>query len=186
MFKKIVLLGLLFSLSLHAVDEANIQSFMDNKVNEVLAILKNKQLSERQKEQKNIAIIDTVFDYHTMAKISLSTKWKTLTNVEQKNFAAAFATKIKHSYLDKLKLYNNQTVTIKPFKKPKSNRITVETEIIGLDDTYKVVYLFYKDKNGQWYIYDIELVGVSLIQTYRKQFAEFLTSKSISQLIQSL
>ena len=73
---------------------------------------------------------------------------------------------------------------IKDLKKVKSNRITLETQVIGLDDTYKVIYLFYKKKqNNQWYIYDVNLVGVSIIQTYRKQFSEFLKTKSVKQLI---
>ena len=76
---------------------------------------------------------------------------------------------------------------IKELKKARSNRITLETQVIGLDDTYKVIYLFYKKKQtNQWYIYDVELVGVSIIQTYRKQFSEFLSTKSFKQLLESL
>ena len=98
-----------------------------------------------------------------------------------------FEKKIKLSYLDKLRLYNNEKVIIKKLKKVKPTRITLETQVIGLDDTYKVVYLFYKKKqNNHWYIYDVELVGVSIIQTYRKQFSEFLKTKSVNQLIKSL
>ena len=33
-------------------------------------------------------------------------------------------------------------------------------------------------KNGEWFIYDIDLVGVSIIQTYRQQFAGLLKEKS--------
>ena len=144
-------------------------------------------MSQTQKDQKNVRIIDEVFDYNTMAKISLGKKWKSLSQSEKAQFTKAFERKIKHSYLDKLKLYNNQKVNIKKLKKIKSNRITLETQIIGIDDTYKVIYLFYKKKqNNQWYIYDVELVGVSIIQTYRKQFSEFLKTKSVKQLIESL
>ncbi len=122
-----------------------------------------------------------------MSQISMGKNWKTLSTNEKTQFSNAFEKKIKHSYLDKLRLYNNQKVIIKDLKKVKSNRITLETQVIGLDDTYKVIYLFYKKKqNNQWYIYDVELVGVSLIQTYRKQFSEFLQTKSVKQLIESL
>jgi len=114
-------------------------------------------------------------------------RWQTLTDNEKAQFSKAFEKKIKHSYLDKLRLYNNEKVIIKDYKKIKSNRITLETQVIGLDDTYKVVYLFYKKaQTNQWYIYDVELVGVSIVQTYRKQFAEFLTTKTVKELIESL
>ena len=187
MLKKIILLLLLAAVSLYAVEESNIQKVMDEKVRQVLNNLKNKSLSQSQKDQVNVRIIDDVFDYDIMSQISLGKKWKSLTKNEKIEFSKAFEKKIKHSYLDKLRLYNNEKVIIKNLQKVKSNRITLETQVIGLDDTYKVIYLFYKQKQtNQWYIYDVELVGVSIIQTYRKQFSEFLKTKSIQQLIRSL
>ena len=187
MLKKVIILLLISVVSIYAIEEQNIQKVMDTKVREVLNILKDKTLSDHQKDQKTIRIVDEVFDYNIMSQISLGTRWKSLTKNEKTQFSKAFETKIKHSYLDKLKLYNNEKVIIKNLKKVKSDRITLETQVIGLDDTYKVVYLFYKRKqNEQWYIYDVELVGVSIIQTYRKQFSEFLKTKSVNQLIKSL
>ncbi len=187
MLQKIILVLSLSVMSVCALEEQNIQKVMDSKVRQVLDILKNKSLSQQQKDQKNVRIIDDVFDYTTMAQISLGKRWNTLSQNEKTQFTKAFEKKIKHSYLDKLRLYNNQTVNIKKLQKVKSNRITLETQVIGIDDTYKVIYLFYKKKqNNQWYIYDVELVGVSIIQTYRKQFSEFLKTKSVKQLIDSL
>lgn len=187
MLRKIVLILFLSVVSLYAVQEQNIQTTMDTKVKQVLTNLRDKSLSQQQKDHKNVQIIDEVFDYNTMAMISLGKKWKTLSQNEKTQFTKAFERKIKHSYLDKLRLYNNQKVNIEKFKKVKSNRITLETQVIGIDDTYKVIYLFYKKKqNNEWYIYDVDLVGVSIIQTYRKQFSEFLKTKSVHQLIKSL
>ena len=187
MFKKILILLLLTGISAHAVEESNIRKVMDAKVKKVLLLLKDSKLSQKEKEKKSIAVMDSIFDYHTMATISLGKKWKSLTATERKQFEIAFEQKIKHSYIDKLRLYNNQKVITKELKKIKSNRITLEYRIIGHDDTYKVVYLFYKQKKtNQWYIYDVRLVGVSIIQTYRKQFSEFLKTKSFNQLLRSL
>lgn len=187
MLKKIIILLLLSAISLYAIEEQNIQKVMDTKVRQVLNILKDKTLSQTQRNIKNVQIVDEVFDYNIMSQISLGKRWRSLTRSEKTQFTKAFEEKIKHSYLDKLKLYNNEKVIIKKLQKIKSNRITLETQVIGLDDTYKVVYLFYKKKqNNQWYIYDVELVGVSIIQTYRKQFSEFLKTKSVNQLIKSL
>jgi len=128
-----------------------------------------------------------VFDYKKMAQISLGRKWKTLSSKEKSQFATVFEKKIKHSYVDKLRLYNNQRVVIKKLHKSKKNRISLESTIIGKSDTYKVVYQFYKRKNkDDWYIYDVRLAGVSIVQTYRKQFSDFLKTKSFKQLLKSL
>ncbi|TET87853.1 MAG: ABC transporter substrate-binding protein [Sulfurovum sp.] len=187
MLKKILLILLLSVVSSHAIEEQNIQKVMDTKVRKVLLILKDKTLSQKQKEQKSIAVMKNVFDYHTMARISLGKKWKSLTKKEKKQFSIAFEKKIKYSYVDKLRLYNNQKVIIKDLKKIKQNRITLENHIIGNNETYKVIYLFYKKKNrNSWFIYDVHLEGVSIVQTYRKQFSEFLKTKSFKQLLKSL
>lgn len=174
------------SISSQAMVESQIQTTMEKKVHQVLDVLKNKSFSQKQKEQKSITIMNNVFDYHTMAKISLGKKWKTLNQSEQKQFAKAFEHKIKHSYVDKLRLYNNQKVITKTLQKIKSTRISLETQVIGKTDTYKVVYLFYKNKKNQWFIYDVRLAGVSIIQTYRKQFASFLKTKPFDALLKSL
>ncbi len=187
MLQKVMTVLLLSIVSLYAIEEQNIQKVTDTKVRQVLNILKDKTLSQKQKDEKNVRIIDDIFDFDIMAQISLGKRWKTLSKNEKTQFSKAFEKKIKHSYLDKLRLYNNEKVIIKDLKKIKSNRITLETQVIGLDDTYKVIYLFYKKKQtNQWYIYDVELVGVSIIQTYRKQFSEFLKTKTVKQLIESL
>lgn len=187
MLKKVILIFLLTIIYGHAIEEQRIQQVMDSKIKKVLHVLQNKNLSLKQKQQQSIRIMDSVFDYKKMAQISLGKKWKTLSSKEKSQFASAFEKKIKHSYVDKLRLYNNQRVVIKTLKKPKKNRISLESKIIGKSDTYKVIYQFYKIKNkNDWYIYDVRLAGVSIIQTYRKQFSDFLKTKSFKKLLKSL
>jgi len=174
-------------ISCYGVEEQNIKSVMDTKTKQSIKILKNPSLSQKQKETKIINIMDPIFSYSTMAKISLGKKWKTLSKKEKKTFSKAFEHKIKISYIDKLKLYKNQKViTTKP-KKIKKNRITLTTKIIGSNETYKIVNSFFKKKKtNQWYIYDVKLAGVSIIQTYRKQFSAFLKTKSFQELLNTL
>lgn len=187
MLKKVIMILLLSVVSIYAIEEQNINKVMEDKVNKVLLILKDKTLSQQQKEKKSIAVIDDAFDYDIMSQISLGKNWSSLTKNEKTQFSKAFEKKLKLSYLDKLRLYNNQKVIIEKVKKVKPTRSTLETQVIGRDGTYKVVYLLYKKKqNNQWYIYDVDLVGVSIVQTYRQQFSEFLRTKSVKQLIESL
>ena len=187
MLKKILVLLAVTVISAYAVEERNIKPVMDTKIKQVIKILQNKSLTMKQKEKKSITIMDPIFSYATMAKISLGKKWKTLTKKEKKSFTKAFEHKMKHSYIDKLKLYHNQKVITQKPKKTKKNRITQTTKIIGNTKTYKIINSFYKKKNtNQWYIYDVKLAGVSIIQTYRKQFAAFLKTKSFQELLKSL
>ncbi len=53
-------------------------------------------------------------------------------------------------------------------------------------EVYEIIYKFYKDKNGSWMIYDVDILGVSIIQTYRTQFAEILTKEPFEKLLEKL
>ena len=187
MLKNILLILILTMTSSYAVQEKNIKSVMDAKIKQSIKIFKNKSLSQKQKNKKVIKIMDPIFSYATMAKISLGKRWKKLSSSEKKAFTKAFEHKIKYSYIDKLKLYNNQKVmTLNP-QKVKKNRIKLTTKIIGNTETYKIVNSFYKKKGtNQWFIYDVKLAGVSIIQTYRKQFKVFLKTKSFDALLKTL
>ncbi len=185
---KNILFTLIFALSsTYAVEEQHIKQVMDTKIKQVIKILKSKSLSEKQKEKKSIAVMDSIFSYPTMAKISLGRRWRTLTKVEKRKFTKAFERKMKYAYIDKLKLYNNQKIVTYAPKKVKKNRISLTSKIIGNNETFKIVNSFFKKKKtNQWYIYDVKLGGVSIIQTYRKQFAAFLKTKSFQELLTSL
>ena len=187
MLKKIILLPLLTMSFLFAIDEANIKSEMDGKIQEITRILQTESLSLENKKEQIAPTVDTIFDYKTMSKISLGKKWKTLSATEQESFTNKFETKLKNSYFEKLELYTDQKVVVRNLEKVKSTRIHLHTDIIGVEDTYEIIYKFYKVKNtNDWRIYDVEITGVSIIQTYRKQFTEFLKTKSFTELVASL
>lgn len=187
MLKKIILIGLLTLSPLLAIDETSIKNEMKTKIANITTLLQNSTLSSEQKKEKIAPTVDTIFDYKTMSKIALGKQWKTLSRTEQENFSQKFENKLKNSYFEKLELYTNEKVLVKELKKVKTTRIHLHTDIVGAENTYEIIYKFYKVKNSNdWLIYDIEITGVSIIQTYRKQFSEFLASKSFNALLESL
>ncbi len=172
--------------SANAVKQDEIQPIMTKKIDSVLEILEHKSVPMSQKGQQIIKIIDEVFDYELMAKIALGKEtWDTLNEQKQKEFTKTFETKLKNSYIEKLELYNDQKVKIIGLNPYKNGRLQLETELLGKEGTYKINYNFYnKAKDGeQWLIYDVDLVGVSIIQTYRQQFAGLLKEKSFDEML---
>jgi phospholipid transport system substrate-binding protein len=172
--------------SANAVKQDEIQPIMTKKIDSVLTILEQKSLPMSQKGQQIIKIIDEVFDYELMAKIALGKEtWDTLNEQKQKEFTKTFETKLKNSYIEKLELYNDQKVKVIGLNPYKNGRLQLETELLGKEGTYKINYNFYnKAKDGeQWLIYDVDLVGVSIIQTYRQQFAGLLKEKTFDQML---
>lgn len=185
MFKKLFLIACLMS-SLFAFEKENIQKQMSENIHQVLNILKNTNISKTEKNDKIIKIIDKSFDYNIMSMLVLGRTWKTISSEQRENFSNIFIKRLKESYIDKLELYNDQKIKINDLKENKS-RLVLNTILIGKKENYPIDYKFYENrKNNQWYVYDVNILGVSIIQTYRKQFDEYLKEKTIDDLIKYL
>ncbi|MBP9490148.1 MAG: ABC transporter substrate-binding protein [Aliarcobacter sp.] len=183
---KILLLITITITSANALKQDEIKIVMTKKIDTILGILERKDVTFAQKGQEIIKIIDEVFDYELMARIALGKEtWDTLSEAKQKEFTKIFETKLKNSYIEKLELYNDQKVKIIGLNPYNKTRLQLETELLGKDGIYKINYNFYnKSKDSeQWLIYDVDLVGVSIIQTYRQQFAGLLKEKSFDEML---
>ena len=189
MFKKIFTILLInaatFSYA-NALKQNEIKEQMTKKIDSVLLVLEKKNLTIPQKGDEIIKIIDEVFDYELMARISLGKEtWNSISEQKQKEFTKIFENKLKKSYIEKLELYNDQKVQIIALKPYNNTRLQLETQLVGKEGNYQINYNFYnKAKDSeQWLIYDVDLVGVSIIQTYRQQFAGLLKEKSFDEML---
>ena len=61
------------------------------------------------------------------------------------------------------------------------NSVIVRSEGQNIPLSYSLVA-----KNGQWKIYDISVEGVSLLQSFRSQFAQALQNSSINEVIKQM
>ena len=189
MFKKIFTILLIIAATFsyaNALKQNEIKEQMTKKIDSVLLVLEKKNLTIPQKGDEIIKIIDEVFDYELMAQIALGKEtWNNLSVEKQKEFVKIFETKLKNSYVEKLELYNDQKVQIIALKPYNNTRLQLETQLVGKEGNYQINYNFYnKAKDSeQWLIYDVDLVGVSIIQTYRQQFAGLLKEKSFDEML---
>ena len=185
LFKILLLVGFIIT-SANALKQDEIQVIMTKKIDNVLAILEQKSLPINKKGEQIIKIIDEVFDYELMARIALGKEtWNSISEQKQKEFTKIFENKLKKSYIEKLELYNDQKVQIIGLKPYNNTRLQLETQLVGKEGNYQINYNFYnKAKDSeQWLIYDVDLVGVSIIQTYRQHFAGLLKEKSFDEML---
>ena len=54
------------------------------------------------------------------------------------------------------------------------------------NEVYEIIYKFYKTSSNDWLIYDVDILGVSIIQAYRTQFADALAKESFEKLMEKL
>ena len=189
MIKKLILpFILLFATFSFAMTKENIQIEMTNKIDKVLLVLKDSNLSKNEKANEIISLMNSAFDYTLMSRLSLGKTWKKISKEERVEFIKVFTQMLKDSYVDKLDLYTDELVKIVGTQEPKKNRLILKTQLIGKDAKHDINYKFYKVKNAvdTWLIYDIDLIGVSIIKTYQSQFKGFLKDKTFQELLTHL
>lgn len=181
---KTILVFLVTFSNAYAIKKDEIIDEMTKKIDSVLVVLENKTTSVEDKAKQIIPIVNDAFDFDLMAKIALGKDaWASINEEQKKEFSNVFEDKLKKSYSEKLTLYNNQKVKIISLEPYNNTRLQLKTELVGKEGNYEINYNFY-EKNGEWYIYDIDLVGVSIIQTYRQQFAAVLKEKSFDEMFE--
>jgi len=170
----------------YALQEDNILPTMREKIESATKILQDSTLEKHKKQEKIFESFDSVFDYGLMSKLSLGKQWNSLDAKQKDIFTKSFEQKLKAAYIDKLYLYNNQEVIVKDILKLKDSRIELNMQIIGEKEAFEIIYKFYKDPSDEWFIYDVNILGVSIIQTYRNQFVGVLQKDSFEDLIERL
>lgn len=181
LLRLLLLLLVMFS-SAYALQKDEIKSEMAKKIDAVLVVLKDNNIAMEEKKKEIINIVNDTFDFDLMAKIALGKDaWNSINEAKQEEFSLVFEEKLKKSYTDKLELYNNQKVKILGLEPYNNTRLQLKTELVGKEGNYSINYNFY-EKNGEWLIYDIDLIGVSIINTYRQQFAGLLKEKSFDEM----
>ena len=182
----LTILFLTFTSLFAAIEKEKIAPVMKEKIDTVTLLLQDKNIAKESLKEQIYAIFDPVFDYDLMAKLSLGpVTWKTLTQEQKDRFVKLFEARLKASYVNKLDLYTDEVVAIKEVKPVKSH-IYLLTELIGKETNYNIDYKFYDAKETGWRIYDVDILGVSIIKTYRSQFAGILKEKSFDALLQIL
>lgn len=172
---------------LYAIEKENISSIMSEKIKTATKILQQKELDPEIKAEKVFSILDDAFDYNLMSRLSLGKEtWSSISVEEKKEFVEKFVKYLKHSYVEKLKLYTNEVLNILEAKEINAQRVWLITELVGTQDRYEITYKFYQSRDNGWLIYDVDIVGVSLIQTYIAQFSDLLKDKPFSALLSKL
>ncbi|MCK9257472.1 MAG: ABC transporter substrate-binding protein [Sulfurospirillaceae bacterium] len=160
---------------------------MTENIDYVINSLKEKELKQDEFIKDIFERFEGVFDFSLMARLSLgASQWKDLSSDERDRFEKHFVDKMKRSFVQRLELYTDEEVVVKEVeevKVGKATRIYLLTELVGDEKNYSIVYKFHNAGDDSWMIYDVDILDVSLIQTYRSQFDGYLKTHSLDELI---
>ena len=169
-----------------AQETESVRKLAKAKIDTVIGLLKNKAMPKEERNKKIIETVNPLLDFQQMARLSLGKKhWIGIGKENQKVFVDHFVERLQESYLEKLDLYTDEKVVVEEAKQVKT-RIYVMTYLVSKDDKNEMIYKFYKTKSRGWMVYDVEILGVSVVQTYRSQFSGFLNEHSYDQLLERI
>lgn len=155
----------------------------------VIDVLKNPKLKgpahERERREKIMALASTVFDYREMAKRSLAIFWRQRTPQEKNQFVSLFSDLLERSYINRIEGYTNEKI-IYTSEKISDGYATVDSEIITKRHEKIPVNYRLINKNGNWWVYDIVIEHVSLINNYRVQFNKIIRMSSYADLVKKM
>ena len=142
---------------------------------------------------KVIALVDkTVMpnvNFRRMTAAAVGPGWRQATPEQQKRLQDEFKVLLVRTYAGALAQVSDQTVRIKPMRAAADDKdVLVRTEIVGKGDPIQLDYRLEKTpgEGAGWKIYNLNVLGVWLVETYRGQFAQEINAKGIDGLIETL
>ncbi|AOF84382.1 toluene tolerance, Ttg2 family protein [Hydrogenophaga sp. RAC07] len=157
---------------------------------DVLASVKADPAIQAGDVNRIVALVDSKIlpsvNFTRMTSSAVGRFWRQATPEQQKQLQDEFKILLVRTYSGALGEVKDQTVTFKPMRsKPEDTEVVVRSEVRGKGDPIQLDYRMEKTATG-WKIYDINVLGVWLVETYRTQFAQEINAKGIDGLIASL
>ena len=126
-------------------------------------------------------------DFTRMTALSVGRGWREATAEQREQLVEQFRTLLLRTYSGALSEVRDQSIRMKPMRAdPADKDVIVRSEVIGHGT--EPIQLDYRMRltDDTWKIYDINVLGVWLVETYRNQFAPIVSQGGIDGLIQSL
>ncbi|MGZ5184685.1 MAG: MlaC/ttg2D family ABC transporter substrate-binding protein [Caldimonas sp.] len=126
-------------------------------------------------------------DFQRMTSSAVGRYWRQATPDQQKRLQDEFKLLLVRTYSGALSQVSaEQTIELKPMRSsPNDSEVVVRTEIRGKGDPIQLDYRLAKEGSG-WKIYDVNVLGVWLVENYRNSFAQEIGANGIEGLIGKL
>ena len=158
---------------------------------EVVEIVKKDKDIQSGNPRKIAALVETKilphFNFARMTQIAMAVNWRRATPEQQKALIEEFKTLLVRTYSNALSSYRNQVIDFKPLRaRPEDTEVTVRSEI-KQRGAQSITLAYEMEKTaGGWKVFDVKVGGVSLITTYREDFAGQVREAGIDGLIKVL
>lgn len=157
---------------------------------EVLDTIKSDKAIQAGEIGRLSALVDSKVmpnvNFTRMTASAVGRNWRQATPEQKTRLQEEFKTLLVRTYSGALSQVKDQTLNIKPSRAAAGDsEVVVRTEVIGRGEPVQLDYRLEKTPAG-WKIYDLNVLGVWLVETYRTQFAQEINVSGVDGLIASL
>ncbi len=184
--------GLGFGVQAHAEDEAP-DALIKRLSVDVLDSIKADKSIRAGDMSKVVALVDARIlpnlDFQRMTASAVGPAWRQATPEQQKKLQDEFKILLVRTYSGALAQVTDQTISMKPLRAAADDKeVIVRTEIKGSGDPIQLDYRLEKTpgQGAGWKIYNINVLGVWLVENYKSQFAAEINAKGLDGLITTL
>ncbi len=119
--------------------------------------------------------------------LAVGRNWRSANPDQQKQLMTEFRSLLLRTYSGALGSVKDQSIRIKPLRAdPADTEVIVRSEVVQpRGEPIQLDYRLEKGSDG-WKIYDVNVLGVWLVETYRGQFAQEVAARGIDGLVKSL
>ena len=157
---------------------------------EVMDAIKSDKGVQTGDISKVVTLVDSKImpnvNFTRMTAAAVGRNWRQATPEQQKRLQDEFKALLVRTYSGALTQVKDQTISVKPLRSTAADtEVVVRTEILGRGDPVQLDYRMEKVGTA-WKIYDLNVLGVWMVETYRTQFAQEISAKGIDGLIAAL
>ena len=159
-------------------------------VEDVMNTIKNDKAIQSGDLRKINALVDQKIlphcNFQKTTQLSMGRNWAKASPQQQTQITQEFKTLLIRIYGGALAQVKDQKVQYKPFRAAADDTdVIVKTAVIGKGEPIQLDYRLEKTANG-WKVYDINILGAWLVESYRNQFNDQISKGGIDGLIQFL
>lgn len=122
-------------------------------------------------------------NFQRMTASAVGRHWRQATPDQKTRLQDEFKTLLVRTYAGALSEVRDQTIEMKPLRaKPEDTEVVVRSEVRGRGEPIQLDYRLEK-AGSAWKIYDVNVLGVWLVDTYRASFQQEITQGGLDGLI---
>ena len=126
-------------------------------------------------------------NFARMTALAVGRNWRAATPEQQARIMAEFRQLLLLTYADAVRQVSDTSVKVLPLRaKPEDTVVIVRTQVLRPGkEPIQLDYRMEKSAEG-WKIFDLNVLGLWLVEHYRSQFAQVVSNSGIDGLIRSI